>query len=203
MMTDRVLHILGNGPSAKQYTTYNNPGLTIGCNAPPPFVKNLWATCIGDYKMIAAIDKGFLESTDINFIMGLRPKMYCNEHTSFYMRMAPRIKEFYTEVPSYTNPHKFSVGHLATHYACTKFEPDIVHMWGFDSMFNTDLRSYTDNFVKSNRDPENQHRMNTNWRSTWQHLFNEFPDIDFIVHYPKTLEIQFDVGYNVHINKRK
>ena len=56
-------------------------------------------------------------------------------------------------------------------------------MYGFDSLFDFDLRSCTDFYLSSVRDAHNTHRLNGNWRPIWWHMFKEFKDINYKLYY--------------------
>jgi hypothetical protein len=78
----------------------------------------------------------------------------------------------------------FNCGHVATHYAANFLELDEIHLYGFDSLFHTNVSSYTDYVIKSNRGVANNQRLVDTWRPIWQGIFDEFPDINFVFHYP-------------------
>ena len=73
-----------------------------------------------------------------------------------------------------------------------------VHLYGFDSMFDLNLRSNTDLFLESDRSNLNTHRLATNWRPIWSNFFKEFPDVDFTI-YHRHDKIKFPVGKNVNV----
>ena len=51
---------------------------------------------------------------------------------------------------------------------------DEVHIYGFDSIFEMDLTSWTDTILGSDK-VQNTVRLSNNWRPIWTHMFNEFP----------------------------
>ena len=82
---------------------------------------------------------------------------------SFYMRYAQNIKGFYPHVPEYAgNATNFSCGHFAVHYACNVMKATEVHIYGFDSIFEMDLTSWTDTILGSDRSTENTVRLSNN-----------------------------------------
>ena len=56
-------------------------------------------------------------------------------------------------------------------------------MYGFDAMFDMNLNSFSDSFLKSDRSPLNVHRMSSNWRPIWGYFFKEFNDVQFVIHH--------------------
>ena len=113
--------------------------------------------------------------------------------------MSPYIKEFYTELPEdVANDTDFNCGHMAVHYAANKVKAEEVHMYGFDSLFDFNLRSYTDLFLNSDRGNANNIRLTNNWRPVWENMFKEFPNTKFVLHH-KHNAIKVEVGDNVDI----
>ena len=151
------------------------------CNL-PPFPVNAIATAIVDFKMMRAIQEGSLVVPG-DWVLGFRPHMHLQKNPSMYIKHAPQIKEFYLTLPSYCPSYTyFSCGHFAAHYLCTKFKPTELHMYGFDSLFNFDLRSCSDFYLQSDRDDANTARLTQNWRNVWPSQFAEFPNVKFVLH---------------------
>lgn len=80
----------------------------------------------------------------------------------------------------YTN---WNCGHMATHYACNRLKADTVHLYGFDSCFDFNMNSFTDLVLESDRGLMNSQRLSSNWRPIWEHMFKEWPDVQFVFHY--------------------
>ena len=125
------------------------------------------------------------------------------------MKIAGRIKEFYTKKPSYCpNYTDFNCGHMAVYYACHRLKAERVHMWGFDSIMDFNLRSYTDLVMNSDRGDMNNHRLAENWRPLWQNIFKDFSEegkysdgktrTQFVIHH-KHNAIKFPVTNNVSV----
>jgi hypothetical protein len=202
----RVVHIIGNGDAAHFYNDKPRKGLKLTCNIPPWPVQDAYGTVMVDFKMMKALTKGELTLPG-DWVLGLRPKIWMEKNPQFHMMIAPQIKEFYLTLPKYVaNYTDFNCGHMATHYACTKFKPDIVHMWGFDSNFDLNLRSCTDFYLPSPRDDSTNVRLSDNWRPVWAHMFREFSNIKFVLHHFHD-KLKFPVGDNVtveiHSKKKK
>jgi hypothetical protein len=194
----RVVQIIGNGPQASLYQKEPRNGLKMTCNLPPFEVPDVYATAIVDFKMMNAITKGEIDVPG-EWVVGFRPKLWMQKHPKFYMERSHQIKEFYLNLPKYAaNYTDFNCGHMCTHFSCNKFKPDEVNLYGFDSLFDMDLRSCTDFYLESPRDPGSNVRLNGNWRPIWQGIFKEFKDTKFVLHHNHD-NIKFKVPDNVFI----
>lgn len=192
-MTKKV-HILGNGDLAQMMPQgvrdgSNRDGKLICCNQPPFAVKNPWCTTIVDFKMCAALTEGSINLDAFYWVMGNRPRLWMDKNPNFYLRHSHHIREFYATVPKYCgkSPNEaataFNCGHMATHYAAKRLVPDEIHMYGFDSIFDHNMRSYTDVVLNSDRSKTNNYRLLDVWRPIWNHIFHEFKDITFVLHH--------------------
>ena len=63
------------------------------------------------------------------------------------------------------------------------------------------LRSCTDFYLSSVRDPTNNLRLNDNWRPIWKGIFKEFSNVKFIL-YHKHDQIKFQIPDNVEIRTK-
>lgn len=195
----RVVHIIGNGPKSAFYQKEERKGLKMTCNLPPFTVEDAYATTMVDFKMMRAITKGEIEVPG-EWVVGFRPKLWMEKNPGFYVKISKQIKEFYLKLPKYAaNYTDFNCGHMCAHYSCTKFNPDEVHLYGFDSLFDMDLRSCTDFYLASPRDANSNVRLNGNWRPIWQGIFKEFSNVKFVLHHDHS-DIKFKVPSNVEIN---
>ena len=169
------------------------------CNLPPFPVEGAFASAIVDFKMMRAMQEGSIVVPG-EWILGFRPKIHMNNNPTMYMKHAQQIKEFYTALPKYVpNYTDFSCGHMAAHYMCSKFQPDELHMYGFDSVFDFNLRSCSDFYLESDRAPSTNMRLTNNWRRIWPELFKEFSNTKFILYGPhKDLKIPL-ISDNVEI----
>lgn len=192
----KIAHIIGNGDNATRYKP--SPGLKITCNLPPFAIANVYTTCIVDFKMMHAIREGSVVVPG-DWVLGARPKKFMELDSKFSLRYAPQVKEYYTVLPKYAgNYTNFNCGHMAVHYSANKLQCDEIHMYGFDSIFDLNLRSSSDLFLQSDREPANNVRLSTNWRPIWQAMFEEFPQTKFILHHSHQ-DIKFPIGKNVEI----
>lgn len=190
-MTKKI-YILGNGDMAQmmpEAMRYQRDGKLLICNQPPFEVQNVYATVMVDFKMMSALSEGSIRLDAYHWVLGNRPKIWCDQNPSFYMRHAARIREFYTDVPKYAGKEvnqaatNFNCGHMAAHYACRKHKPDEIHMFGFDSIFDHNMRSYTDTVLSSDRTGGNNFRLLDIWRPIWMNIFHEFKDVKFVLYH--------------------
>lgn len=195
----RIVHVIGNGDSSSLYLREPRKGLKLCCNQVPFEVPDKWATVMVDFKMMDALTrakKGDPTGLTIpgNWVLGFRPKKWMESRPNFHMQVAQQIREFYTDLPRYTwDPNKgedmgkgytnWNCGHMATHYACNRLKADEVHLYGFDSVFDFNMNSFTDLVLESDRGLMNNQRLSSNWRPIWEHMFKEWPDTKFVFHY--------------------
>ena len=203
----RVAHIIGNGDNAQMYKPAK--GLKITCNVPPFEVANIYTTTIVDFKMMNALKEGSVQ-LPLEWVCGFRPKRFMEMYPNFYLKHAAQIKEFYLDLPSYTMKAgetqaqgytNFNCGHFATHYAANKLKCNEIHMYGFDSIFDFNLRSTSDFVLNSDRGDTNNNRLINNWRPIWQGIFNEFKDTQFVL-YHKHDQLKFNVPENVEVRTK-
>jgi hypothetical protein len=90
---------------------------------------------------------------------------------------------------------------MAVHYTAKKLNCDEIHMYGFDSIFDMNLRSSSDLFLTSDREVNNNVRLTGNWRPIWTEIFKEFPEKKFIL-YHKHKDIKTIVPDNVEIRTK-
>jgi len=181
-----VWHVLGNGDKASYFNEAKRPGKLLLCNMPPFEIdpRQVYATCMVDFKMMMALTAGEIQLDMYEWILGTRPRIWMYEQSNFYLRYAHRVKEFYTHVPDYAvNPTNFNCGHMAVHYACNKQKADEVHLYGFDTIFDFNMRSVTDLFLSSDRSQNNNYRLLNNWRPIWRDIFKEFDQTKFVLHH--------------------
>lgn len=200
----KVAHVIGNGPRATLYKPAR--GIKITCNLPPFEVENVYTTCMVDFKMMKAIAEGSV-TVPGEWVLGFRPKMWCQQYPNFHMRHAPKIKEFFTDLPKYAmKPGEtkgngytnFNCGHFAVYYASKRVQAEEIHMYGFDSLFDLDLRSCTDFYLGSDRGASNNVRLANNWRPIWPQMFNDFSNTKYVLHHNHG-DLKIDVPDNVEV----
>jgi len=195
----RVVHIIGNGDMAQMYKPAK--GIKLTCNLPPFEVQDVYATAIVDFKMCRAINEGSVNLDSFQWICGFRPEKYCTEmNPGFYMKHAHRIRQFYTVLPKYAkNYTNLNCGHFITHYAANVLDADEIHMYGFDSLFDTNMNSFTDLILNSDRGNTNNYRLIQNWRPVWEGIFNQFKSTKFVF-YHKHTDMKVSRFDNIHID---
>ena len=195
----RVVHVIGNGDSSSLYLRQPRKGMKLCCNQVPFDVPDKWATVMVDFKMMDALTRGYKGDPaglhiPGNWVLGFRPKKWMEARPNFHMSKASQIREFYTDLPGYTWDRSkgegmgngytnWNCGHVATHYACNRLKADEIHMYGFDSIFDFNMNSFTDLVLASDRGRMNTQRLSSNWRPIWENLFKEFPKVQFNLHY--------------------
>lgn len=185
-MSKKIWHVLGNGDKAIYYNSRKQKeGKLLLCNMPPFEVdKKPYATMMVDFKMMMALNEGTIKLDAYDWILGTRPRIWMYEQSNFYLKYARCVKEFYTHVPDYAvNATNFNCGHAAVHYAANKQKADEVHMYGFDTLFDFNMRSVTDLVLSSDRTQTNNYRLLNNWRPVWRDIFREFPNTKFVLHH--------------------
>lgn len=201
-------NVLGNGDHAGLFKRGTEGKLLI-CNMPPFEIprNEVFATCMVDYKMMMALSQGQVKLDMYDWILGTRPRHWMEMQPAFYMKYSQNIKAFHQHVPDYARlpgqsvaqaATNYSCGHMAVDYACRKMKATEVHIYGFDSMFETNLRSFTDLLLESDRSRTNTYRIASNWRPVFSYLFQEFSDVKFFLYHSHN-NIQFPVGDNVEI----
>jgi len=198
-MSNKVFHVVGNGDRAQLFNRSKREGKILTCNMPPFEIENVFATCMVDFKMMMALTEGSVRLDAYDWILGTRPRIWMEQRGAFYMKYAQNVKQFYTHVPDYAgNATNFNCGHMAVHYAASIQGADEIHMYGFDTIFDFNIRSVTDLFLMSDRDQQNNFRLINNWRPVWTNIFKEFPDTKFVLHHTHS-NLKIEAGSNVEI----
>ena len=201
-------NVLGNGDHAFQFER-GTPGKLLICNMPPFEIptNEVHATCMVDYKMMLALAEGHIKLDMYDWVLGMRPRHWMEMNAGFYLRYAQKIKAMHPHIPPYAMLEgqnegqaatNYSCGHMAVDYACRAKAATEVHIYGFDSMFDTNLRSFTDLLLESDRSSENTFRIAGNWRPVWTNLFKEFANVQFFLYHSHS-RLKFPVGDNVTI----
>lgn len=207
-MKQRTVHVLGNGDSWPLFER-GVKGELLVCNMPPlpltPY--EVFASCMVDFKIMGALERGEIHLDHYDWILGTRPRRWMEKNPTFYLKYSQNIKGFHTHVPPYARlpgqkladaASNYSCGHMAVDYACRVMRATEVHIYGFDAMFDMNLASYTDNFLKADRSALNVHRMASNWRPIWSKFFEEFSNTQFVIHHVHS-DIKLILPKNVKI----
>lgn len=195
----RTVHLIGNGDNAVMYKPAK--GIKVTCNIPPFEIANVYTTCLVDFKMMKAMTEGSVHIPG-EWTLGYRPKIWMQKNPNYYMQVAQHIKGFYLTLPNYVkNYTDFNCGHMATHYSANGLNADVVHMYGFDSIFDFNLRSCTDMYLNSDRSLTNNNRLASNWRPVWENLFKEFPNTQFVLYHEHN-DAKIKLGKNVEVRTK-
>jgi hypothetical protein len=204
------VNVLGNGDNAGIFQR-GTPGKLLICNMPPFEIprKEVHATCMVDFKMMKALQEGHIKLDMYDWILGTRPRIWMEQSGTFYLKYSHLIKGFYQHVPAYATidgnttmaATNFNCGHMAVHYACAKMKATEVHIYGFDSIFDMNLESFTDLLLESDRGTANTVRLASNWRTIWTNMFKEFPHTTFNLYHSHS-DIKIPVGDNVRVNPK-
>ena len=207
----KVWHVLGNGDKASLYKKEEREGKLLLCNMPPFYVdpKKVHASCMVDFKMMMALTEGSVNLDAYRWVLGTRPRIWMYERPQFHMKYAPNVREFYTHVPNYAgNATNFNCGHMAVHYAANMKKADEVHLYGFDTIFDFNMRSSTDVVLSSDRSNDNNYRLLNIWRPIWRDIFREFSNTKFVLHHnhanlkiPKLDNMEIKVYDDVTVSK--
>jgi len=193
----RVVHVIGNGDNAPMYNQ-NSKGTKITCNLPPFAVHGTYGSCIVDFKMMRAMHEGSVQVPG-DWILGFRPSKYLETNPDLRIRWMNQVRDTYLVKPEYAKSYTdFNCGHMAVHYSANKLKAEEIHLYGFDSLFDFNLRSCTDFYLTSDRGDTNNMRLSDNWRPIWQNMFKEFSDTQFVLHH-KHKNIKFKIPDNVEI----
>ena len=80
-----------------------------------------------------------------------------------------------------------------------------MHLYGFDSIMDHNMRSYTDVVLPSDRNNTNNYKLLDVWRPIWDNMFKEFKDRKFVIHHmhgnPK-VKLPSNVRVEVHGKKK-
>ena len=201
------VNVLGNGDNAGIFKR-GTPGKLLVCNMPPFELtkKEVFATCMVDFKMMHALTEGRIRLDMYDWILGNRPRKWMEMRPDFYLKYAQNVKGFYLEVPKYAVINgevnmaatNFNCGHLAVHYAVNKMRATEIHMYGFDALFDMNINSFTDLLLESDRGTNNTNRLAMNWRKVWDGTFKDFKDVQFKLYHLHD-KIKFPVPDNVEI----
>ena len=208
----KKIHILGNGDNAAFFRPLmkERDGKLMICNIPPMEVENVYACAIVDFKMMKNLTKEVVNLDQYQWVLGNRPKIWMDKNPTFYIKHSHHIREFYTDVPKYCGKPaaqaatNFNCGHMATHYSARKHKCDEIHMWGFDSIMDHSMRSYTDTVLPSQRNNTNNYKLLEVWRPIWMNLFKEFSEKKFVIHHNHNnakIKLPSNVGVEVHSKK--
>lgn len=194
------VNVLGNGDHAFMFKR-GTPGKLLICNMPPFEIPNneVYASVMVDFKMMNALAEGHINLDMYDWVLGTRPRKWMEMRPDFYLKYAQKIKAFHQHVPKYAkNATNFTCGHMAMDYACRVMKATECHVYGFDSIFDMNLRSTSDLILESDRGHMNTYRLANNWRPIWTEMFKEFKDTKFYLYHSHP-NIKIEISDNVEL----
>lgn len=163
----KIAHVLGNGPSRKDFV--NEPfGDIYGCNL-SDFDLPLKATFI-------------MDAVCVNHIRNERvqlpwPVIVCTSHVNVLKRGTPKVEIMDIIYKNLENGE--STGHYALRWCASRY--DEVHVWGFDSMWQTNVDSDSHVKIPTGIHCDGNYKA---WRRNWDKVINEYPKCNIILHKP-------------------
>lgn len=159
-----ICDLVGNGPSSGEYVPFG--AYTLMCNI--PLLTRPWdGTVIVDRRPVTWMKNNSYTPT--------KP-VYTTQTVKDYAKKNNIQGDWFV-----IGEHKerISAGVLGAEYLC-RFATQI-HMWGFDSLWSTDVSSKTDAIIPRARRP----RLEQWWRPQWQQLFDANPSVEFHIYLPQ------------------
>ena len=88
------VNVLGNGDYASLYKRYT-AGKLLVCNMPPMELtrEEVYASCMVDFKMMAALQEGSVNLGMYDWILGNRPRRWMEKNPAFYLKYSQNIKK--------------------------------------------------------------------------------------------------------------
>jgi hypothetical protein len=166
-----VISIIGNGPSNKAYVSQG--GYVVACNVPQHGHK---------YDALSIIDNQPINWMRNNSWNPRRP-VFCTQTVKDYAFKKNISGDFH---PVYNKIERYNAGLHAARYNAQLTKE--IHLWGFDSLYSDVLESQMDTLVPRHSRPP----LNKWWRPHWQELFDEFQQIEFVVHMPNGRQLDFE-----------
>ena len=97
-MPTKVVNILGNGDRAHYWNDHPRKGMNLLCNMPPWEVdpKEVYATCMVDFKMMMALTEGSIGLDQYRWVLGTRPRIWMYERSTSYEVCTQRSRVLHT-----------------------------------------------------------------------------------------------------------
>jgi len=185
MITITTLHILGNGRSLSLFNRDDwsfDQAEVIGCNFSNPDL-NPDYTVIMDAKPMMKLYHGYKLS--IPAVISDRCVKYTGEQEGWRKLPKDAITVIDTIKMVHDKGRKYPMnsGHHATLYGIEKHRASVrtVHLWGFDSMWEDDICSYSDEHFRDGMKPRPREPVAREWRLYWDEIFAKYPDIEFVI----------------------
>lgn len=163
----KIIHLLGNGQSNKYYSPQG--GTVYGFNL-PSYKHKVDYLCMIDTAAVRSYDKYNKTPT---------APVYCTRacrETAEKLNIPGEWQEVIGVLE-----RRMNSAHALVRYLFETNKPQVVHLWGFNSLYSSDLTSQMDQwFPRASRPPLNQQ-----WHPHWLKFFEADKDIEWIIHLPK------------------
>jgi len=170
-------HLVGNGPSYKEFNKINDNDFVLGCNK--PFVQTD-ASFICDHKFLYKIRE---KVVDVTCPVIVPPKL------SKWIKTHPKAKNSPAEHLQVLD--EFVIGsqklpsHSSGHYGAlwlARAGFKTIYIWGCDSLVKPSISSETDKFIvnKQKERPQHGEKFANKWRANWKQVVDWYPDVNFI-----------------------
>ena len=177
MMKKYRIHIVGNGNSWTDFKKIDQDDYVIGTNATK--CKEANVTLLSDIHICEKIKEGKVQ---------VNVPVVVNKHVETWINSNPGYLEIYDIQVRFKDitPLEYSSGHYAAIWGIIKFEPEEIHIWGCDSLFEPHTRSYTDEIVvhPSKHNTKLMKSCAERWRRAWNKIEKEYGPTKFIFHTP-------------------
>ena len=185
MISPKVAHVVGNGPSWIDFKKIADTDFVIGCNATK--VKEANVTMMSDVALCNQVVhlrkwERVGDIVDVPVIANHHIVDWVNisEETAQYIKIYGIYRR-----PDDIGPLEMSSAHYGVIWAIDNGY-DEIHVWGVDSYFQGHINSYTDTIRPSHmkKDAEKVARVAERWKLEWDTLIAKYNNIRIILHAP-------------------
>lgn len=190
-----AIHILGNGPSLAEFdrSAFPSSDIVVGCNFSDPQYSPHF-TVIVDVRAMkqfrGGVDRAYHLS--IPAVLSDRAYQYIEETRGGWDRVPPGLINVIDVIPlirdrTVSKNLAANSGQHAADYGIRSYPEhgSLVHIWGCDSFWGTDIRSATDSIVnpKDRKNvPRNRPGIIGPWHGYWSKIFKTHSKTDFVIH---------------------
>jgi len=149
-----------------------------------------WQVFLPQGEFVVACNIPNIESYDVLSIIDDKCVLWMDKHkwhTNRTIWCTPNIQKVNQRLnlgletqELYTKQSRKNSGHHAVETLAKKGY-DIIHLWGFDSLWSEDLTSAMDYKVPRPTRPD----LNRWWRPIWKDIFAKYPQTEFVLHKTK------------------
>ena len=180
-----TVHVLGNGPSIQHFEsdlfhTEPTDGIRVGCNLTYPHLNPVWTVLGRDLLFYICENKIDFTIPVVTFTIDIR-KVGQNTRNPEHLNSLNYhcvLQHYYTWSPVVQR----SSGHSACLLAIQQYNPELVHLWGFDVLWSHSNKSVHDDLTRNKSISHNR------WKETWIEIFSTYPRVTFRIHTPTPIE---------------